>query len=410
MKIKTAKPTGDILSVCEGYGYAQDSIKNMEKSFNTLTKTLSASHDRIAELDGYLENGLAPVGMSKVEMLNEIVELTDLISTQNDKLKKLKSEAYEDKKYYSQIEGGNASYILESRYNELIEAYSDANPGIQFVRMPLDQSYLAISDKELDALNPTMSAILSINTPGIGELPVLKDLYEGGATETSAPLKLPGIVFTDSISGNLVFSAIGICPLIADYGLNLDDFNISDVPSLQASVLYQYQAQVTRKHKVEFNLHQLAQRIEKISSKGGFLRRKNVHQLTEKTEHESWIKITSLSEDVNFEFSDEYTASVVQEHMAQFLESIAHVRFSQPGTYPSAGLPTEENGADVGANALSKCPHMYCQIGSYSLKFISSTFGQKTALSEYLKTEDAWTSREVEEKKMVPMVGSYSFE
>lgn len=412
MTIHSMSPTGYVADECTGYRLSQNSANNTLESFNMATKVINSLYNRLGQLSDYSDQGLTPVGMSYIEMLEEMSKISDLISSQNKVITNMKDKAVAQKKQYAYSEGGVAKFFMESNYNELIKAYKEANPSYDFERMPLDQSYISVSDKDYsnEALNPTLSAVLSITSDDFGPMPTLSPSGLSNETsETSQNSALPGTIFTDGTSGSAVLSILGICPIIDEYGIELNNISISELPQLHASVIYQYQVQVNRKHKVEFNLHQLAKRVEEMKSRGGFLSRKNIHKLTEKTEHESWIKITSTSDDTRFEFNDEYTKSVVQEHMADFLKNIAHVRFAEPGTFPKAGLPDGKNGADISAEAIGKCPHMYCQVGSYALKIVSGTFGSKTALSEYLKTEDAWTVREVDEQKMVPMVGSYTF-
>ena len=410
MRIESVRPTANIQTSCQGYASLENAITNQFKQVETLTTSTNYVYARMDTLNEYLSQGFTPTGMTMVELLEEVSALNKIVQENMSYVNDMRRGNIEDKKYFSQTEGGVARFYLETSYNELIQAYKDENPNINFVRIPMKQSYLSITDRTIDFanINPSMSAVIAIESANIGTMPLLTNLFV--EEQTGESVEFPGSFFGDSTSGSLTFSTIGICPLIQKYGLNMSDFSVADVPELHANVTYQYEVQVERNHKVEINLHQLAKRIEESVSKGGFLSRKNVHKLTEKTEHESWIKVTVLSDDVDHEFKEEYTKTVVQEQMQWFLDQIAHVRFGQPGSFPQAALPTGENGADVAAGALTKCPRMYCKIGSYALKFISASFGKKSALSEYTKSEDAWSFREVKDKKMVPLVGGYTFE
>jgi len=410
MRIDGVRPTGNLRPNCSDYSSVQRSISNQFRQVESLTTANNYVFDRIDMLNEYLGQGLTPVGMSMVDLLKELSELNKLVSENMTFIDDMRTKNINSRRDFAQMEGGTARFQLDSKYNEVIQAYKDANPEIHFLRMPLKQSYVSITDRTIDYanINPSMSAILSIESSNIGSLPVLTNLYV--EQPEGEGVKFPGNYFGDSTSGSLVFSALGMCPLVEEFGYTMDGFNMDDVPLFHANVTYQYEVLVNRHHKVEINLHQLAKRVQQSISKGGFLSRKNIQKLTEKTEHESWIKVEVLSEDVDHAFTEEYTKSVVQEQMQFFLDQVSHVRFGTPGSFPQAALPEGENGADNAAGALKKCPHMYCQIGSYALKFISSTFGKTSALSEYIKTEDAWSIREVKESKMVPLVGGYSFD
>ena len=410
MSITAVRPTGHIESRCDGYFALENTISKQFQQVEILTSSTDFAYARIKQLNEYLAQGFTPVGMTMTDLLNEIGELNKLVQTNMSTIRDMRNQNIEDKKEFSETEGGFARFDFESKYNELIRAYKKENPKINFVRMPVKQSYISIAEKTIDYanINPSMSAVLQITSDNIGTMPLLTNLYV--EEKSGSGVQFPGNYFGDSTSGNLTFSALGICPLVEKYGVNMGGFSIDDVPEIYGNVTYQYEVQVERYHKVEINLHQLAKRVQESISKGGFLSRKNITRLTEKTEHESWIKVTVMSDDVDHEFKEEYTKAVVQEQMQWFLDQIAHVRFGQPGTMPQASLPTGQNGADVASGALSKCPHMYCQIGSYALKFISSTFGKTSALSEYTKMEDAWSIREVKDKKMVPLVGGYTFD
>lgn len=394
---------GDISTDCKAYELAKEGILSTEKTAKNIKIAMENGSERLVQLTEYQKNGLLPLGYSYVDLLEEVSAITNYVMTLESQIVSMSANAVNGKAKYGLIEGAHVSFSFISRHNDLVSEYQKLNPELHFERMPLEQSYLAITEKDNsnEILSTRMSAIHSITVPLVDS--VISEEGENGV------VKLPGKVFTDGASGQMVVSLIGACGF-KDIRDDVDAANKVAKSFLAIDAVYQYQVQVQRKHKVEMNLRQLAERIEKVSSKGGFLSRKNIHKLTEKTEHESWIKVTSVSNDADFKFDDEYTQSVVKEEMSKFLEQIAHVRFGVPGSYPKAEMPDGESGAANAAGALSKCPHMYCQIGSYGLKFLDATFGSKTALSEYLKMEDAWSERIVDEKQMTKMVGSFTFE
>ena len=43
------------------------------------------------------------------------------------------------------------------------------------------------------------------------------------------------------------------------------------------------------------------------------------------------------------------------------------------------------------------------------MKFLDTTFGKKSAISEFIRTRDVDVSESLDEKQMVPYVGSYTF-
>ncbi len=178
---------------------------------------------------------------------------------------------------------------------------------------------------------------------------------------------------------------------------------------ISASVVYQYHLQMLRKHSITYNLAQLAKRIESTSEKGGFFSRKAVHSLTETTKSDKWIKFEMYSDDPTYNYTDEYRQEIKEQFLNSVLQEVAYVSFENPGNYPSVALPTGASGASVAGDALGKCPHLYCQVGMYAMKFLDATFGSKSAISEFIRTRDVWSSETVEERQMVPYTGSYSF-
>ena len=411
MEITGLNPTGNLELVCGEYEDIEHSMKSMTSSLKSQSKRIERLNKKVIQYEEYLEDGLVPVGMTIEDVEDKIDELLDKGDTQQEKYIKLWTGLKNLKAFYANLEGATGKFILESKYSDLVAEYQKKNPSIQFYKMPLEQSYLSINEKTPEDGDPTnlpMEAVISITSPGVKNMPLLKNMREPKPADEPDQPQAPGYIFTDALSGNINLSTLGVCPLMKSSGLP-ESINMSDLETfVSANVVYQYHAQVQRKHTITYNLAQLAKRIETSTKKGGFFSRKNVNSLVEDTESKKWITFKTYENDPTFTYSEEYKKEIKMQFLNSVLQDVAYVSFDNPGKYPSVVQPTGKSGVGTAADAVGKCPHPYCQVGMYALKFLDSTFGSTTAISNYIKTRDVWSSETVDQKKMVPYMGSFT--
>lgn len=413
LEVVDLRETGNLELVCGQYNDIEEAMKSITSSLKMYTKRIERLADRINEYETYLEEDLIPDGMTIDDVEDKIDELLNDSESYQEKYTKSWTGLKKIKEFYARTEGATGKFLMESKYSDLVAEYQKKNPDIQFVRMPLEQSYLMINEKAPKNEDPTnlpMEAVISISSPGAPNLPLLKNIRNPPPVDEPVPPTAPGDIFSDALSGNIVLSAIGVCPLLRN-GAVPSAIDMSDLETyISANVVYQYHAQVQRKHTITYNLAQMAKRIQTSTKKGGFFSRKNVNSLVEDTDSKKWIEFKTYEDDPTFTYTEEYKNEIKMQFINSVLQEVAYVSFDNPGNYPSVVEPTGQSGAGATADALGKCPHLYCQVGMYALKILDTTFGKTTAISEFIRTRDVWSSETVDQKKMVPYSGSYTLQ
>lgn len=402
----------DEANFCKDFNDVSDSVSSLISSLKLSTTMIERYNLQAQEILTNLEAGLLPAGMTLEEVEAKIEDLDQKAKEKQKLYLELVKELIGLKTFYANAPVAKGKFFLESNFDDLVSEYQKQNPNIFFTKIPLEQSYIMINEKAAqpgaDPYNMPMDTVISIETTTAGFLPLLKQIRDPESTQVEPP-KLPGGLFSASLDGNIVLSALGACPLIGKSGLP-STIDLSAVEShISASVVYQYHVQMLKKHSITFNLAQLAKRIESSSEKGGFFSRKSVHSLIETSKSDKWITFEMYSDDPTYNYTEEYRNEIKQQFLNSVLQEVAYVSFDEPGAYPSVVLPTGATGAGVVAEGLGKCPHLYCQVGMYAMKFLDTTFGKKSAISEFIRTRDVWSKETKEERHMVPYVGSYSF-
>ncbi len=204
------RPTGNVELVCKQYNDIEEAITSNVASIKMFNQRIESYSQKAQEYMDNLEEGLVPVGMT----IEEVEEKIDDLILKADIFRKHYDETFQSlkgmKAYYAMIEGAVGKFMLESKYNQLVEEYQKKNPSVHFVRMPLEQSYIMINEKAHDPvedpLNFPMEAVLSLTSPMADYIPLLKQIRDPQPTEI-APPQTPGGIFTDGLSGNIQLSA-----------------------------------------------------------------------------------------------------------------------------------------------------------------------------------------------------------
>ncbi len=404
------QPTGELDLVCSQYKDIEEAMKSTTSSLKRQTRRIERANKRIDELEAYLDGGLVPVGMSVDEVEDQIDELLEKSEEYQQKYEASWNRLKNMKSYYAQVQGARGGFAMESNFVDLVEEYQQKNPYLFFEPMKIEQSYLAINEKaraEGDPLSLPYEAVISLETAGFGNLPLLKNLRAPKPDGEGHQEEAPGDIFINGSQGNIHFSALGACPLLKN-GQLPQDFTFAEFSGdISAKVIYQYHAQVKKGHTISYNLGQLASRIQKSTKRGGFFSTKTANSLTESGKSDSWFKFETYSNDPTVVYTEEYKKEIKQQFMDELLREIAGIELTSTG-YPSLIEPGS-NGASATADALGKCPHLYCQVGMAAITILDSTFGKTTAVSEYIKNKNVWKTKTEEDAVMVPYFGDYIF-
>lgn len=381
-----------------------------------LTNTLRLqqySHD-VLDMENSLKQGLIPVGQTADSMQLKIDKLMERMATLRTQNFTWQAQDDDAKLKFSKAEGGRGSFLIQSTFSQLLAAYRAANPGLTILPMVIDQSYLSINEQKPDdspAAAARMPAVQYLQVSGVGEMPLLFDPSLLLEHKDLAPMKAPpgSKIFSDALAGEIRMSSIGACALLNNLGTTTS-FKISDVKTyIAASATYSYQLQVTRKHKITYNLKELVKQLHEQTTRGGFLSSETINNFVDDRSSSTWIQFDMSSEDSRYQYTDEYIREVKKEFLDRALAQVIELQTGSPVALLGL-IDPGKNGADTAAGELAKCPDVYCQIGAAGLKVLSSIFGSTSATASLIKAVSGEMTETVTEKRMVPAYGTYSFQ
>ena len=415
LSVENFDPAPAIKSECSVIADAKAEAAVNQADSLKLAKMRSRAIDRAAELDELLDKGMVPDGETEISVMEKISKLTE----QASKLKKQMDESFNAD--YKKIDrfanevGGDGFYSMDNGFEQLVKEYARLNEdtGLNFKELTLDQSYLNFNEKSYEDANaPGHRLVLEVDIPGIGGFPVLSALgtfiEEGNLVEYE---KVPdgAVLFNGGMVGEVLFSKVGACAVLEDIG-EVDAFSMSDVKGkLKANASYQYQVQVTRKYAVTYNLKDFWQRVQKQGKRGGFFSTKSFSSLVDTKRSDSWITFHNESQDQRFEYSDEDIKEIKKEFIDRAIKQAMAAKTNDPKAYLTLLNPPEKNGSTVIGEELSKCPHLYCQIGAAGFRILGSIFGSSEASSNFIQKFDQTTSETVTSDRMVTQFGTTGF-
>ncbi len=379
-------------------------------------KTVQAQSQKIADLEDLIASGDIPEGTTEEELMEELVSLQKKIEESLTLLFSSYERYIKRKGDYSLMEGGIGGFSLVSDYSNLVNEFAELNKetGVYFIKIPLKTNYVSVIEKNFDKEENLveMKAIKRLRLASGELLPLMNDV--GAIIESGNGYKAEqGIqksIFSEGISGEIEFSALGSCSMNRELG-SMSNFDLENLSAIaRATAFYEYEVEMKRRYSVSYNFKEFVHILRESSKKGGFFSRKTLNKLIDNRKTSSWITFHSESNDSSFEYSDEDIKTIKAEFMDRALRQIIDVRSDGKASALALIDVTGKNGATAIADELQECPHMYCQIGAAGFRVLDSIFGSSKATSELLKTIDGEAYETVEERKMVKLVGSSTFQ
>lgn len=405
-------PSANLSIQCDRLRKIEQDSNNLEEVSSSTTRRLKKMAEELEQIEANLNDGLVPVGQTRESMEARMEALSDKMTKMRGDLITWQGQNDTKKLNFSKIEGGRGKFLMQTKMPSLLEEYKKANPRLRVVEMPIDQGFISINEvKNDESSSSAMPAVLSLRAVGISKMPMLrdpnlllqfKDLNPGQAPDGSK-------IFNGALSGELQVSNMGACALMKNLSSS-PNFTASDIKGYIApSATYGYQVQVNRKHKISYNFKELVKQIHEQTKRGGFFSTKTMNSFIDQRATSTWIKFEVESNDTRFEYSDTYIREVKKEFLDRAIAQIVSLQTGSP-TAMLALIEPGKNGATETGDALGKCPHLYCQIGAAGIKVLNSIFGSSTAVSQLLKTVSGEMVEVVDEKRMIPVYGTYSFE
>jgi hypothetical protein len=346
--------------------------------------------------------------------ITSVTPSTD-VNPENDQLEKLREQA-EDiitkqlqfNEVMAQYEGPKIRLTIEADQNAMVDEYQKLNPEVTFRPMPLAKGALTFTAKTEKNIGKAAAA-LYWGVAGIKTTPSSftgikpEDLVQNSNDSTGQ------VLFASSVSGQMVLSLLGACPLVDASGNIPADINESAINSyIDPSIAYVYNLAVNRSYYARYNIAELFKRIQKQSTKGGLFSSKTIHSLVIERDSSAWFVFKADSEDPRHEWEEQLRQTVKAEIIARALQRVG---VTPIGTSEVPGIiPPGRTGASVISEGLGKCPHIYCQAGAFVLAGLDTVFSKKSAISEFISKNNFWEEETVKETKMVPQIGQVSFE
>jgi hypothetical protein len=291
---------------------------------------------------------------------------------------------------------------MTTEYSQLLKAFQKANPGVAVERMPLDESYLSINTQTKDD-KPPYGAVISLTPEGAKAMPPLPDpaaLLDG---KQRMPNQAPdgSLIFGDSLPGSLILSVPGACAIRQGTGGGIKSY-------ISAGVTFAYQLQVRRDYKASLDLSELVRQIHEQTTSGGFFSTKTLDSFLDSRRSTEWVTFEDSAEDGRLQYTDDQIVELKKEFLDRALAEIVDLKTGQAGAVASLIAPGQ-NGADAAGDALSKCPHIYCQIGAAGLHVLSAIFGSESAVSDLTKQMSSRHEESMTSLRMVTEYGTYTF-
>lgn len=302
------------------------------------------------------------------DMLKDITgELKDWTSQITDA-----SDAFQ-KRYESIASqpGGYTVAIVQLWNADEIKKVKDANPDYSTALVPFKKVNFTLTTAEEGLLanegKPFLKTVLGFSIAGQTDTPA-------GGSEAAKAQVLSG----SNVSLGVTLSRFGACDSSLIRG---------------ATFHYDYDAFAFVHGIAMINRWQLYERVEENTSKGGFFTTKAVHKLHEDLQAGNIHSVlVDGVPDKDFALATEQLSAAVLEDMVREIGDATNVP-ANPAEV--VGLPAPSaNGASVAADGLSKCPNIYCQVGSWGLKTLGAVFGGQTNKSEIKKAYDKKVRRE----------------
>lgn len=406
------QPSPNIGIQCERLKKIELDSTGLQDVILSYTERLKRYSEEIKEIEDNLRNGLIPIGETADSLEAKIDALVDKASAVRLKIVEMQDQDDTAKLKFSKAEGGRGTFLMESTFPELLQAYRDANPGVKVMAMPIDQTFLSINEERHEDNDASvMPAVLRLRAIGVDQMPLMLDPVLYLKNKDLAPHTAPAgsKIFGGALSGDIQLSNIGACAVLKTLGQR-SSFKASDLKSyIAATASYGYQIQVTRKHSIKYNFQELVRQLHEQTKKGGLFSSSTLDSFVDERSTGTWIEFKVDSNDTRYEYTDQYIREVKREFLDRALAQIVALQTGSPAALMGLIQPGK-NGASVGADELGKCPNMYCQIGAAGLRVLDSIFGSSKAVASLLKTVKGEMVETVTENKMVPAYSTYTFE
>lgn len=342
------------------------------------------------------------------DSIKPLIELQKMV----DELEKSSLESY---KKYVLLEGLSAQILFNVDSTSIIKEYKLRNKKLNLTwqNMPIKDAYFSASVKlEDNTADSTATALIDSVIPGINSKSI-----KNSNPNLIAPSLSEGQVSSSypfgSVSGKVRLNLNGACVYFDNVNKPVTGADINNITAnLSLNVSYTYQVKVRRKFTAKYNLYNMLSKIEKQSTKGGWIKTSSLHSIVEDKNSNDWFNIKFDAESSEFQYTPQEQDEITKQERAllvdRALKQFAVINSGTPQPAPALITPPE-SGFMFASKQLKYCPHFYCQVGSFVLGTFSSIFGSSTAVSEFKNKTNVWAVDEIDGVQILDRSGSLTF-
>ncbi len=317
-----------------------------------------------------------------------------------DDLASMKSTFVKMYKDLGSLEGARSALSYTSHWNDNIRKLRENNKGIEFEKIQTENAVFTTDLVDLSNV-PGASAILGY------QLSSCKNSDGKGCQTTTYP---------ESITGSVVLSTIGACPIEHPDYFDLDAKTPEDADDMTygMTVAYEYPTAMNVTAKATYNMHKMYQKIVSSGRSGGFFRSHSWTSVQERTYFSDSFKVDWSEQDAKVAIPEAKKVEIEQGMRNGIFARLAKIGLPQvasPGDLIAPTVP--KTGALVLADELRSnkaCQtNYYCTGASILFSVLDSIFGSSSASASYTNVQDAdltdrWSSESV---VMKPYITTY---
>nr|BFD30952.1 hypothetical protein GTC16762_05700 [Pigmentibacter ruber] len=342
------------------------------------------------------------------ESIKPLLDLQKMV----DDLERTSLESY--KKYVS-LEGLTAQILFNVDSTNILKGYKSLNKNLNLTWqvMPMKDAFFSASVKLADnSADSTATALIDSVIPGIKSQSI-KDLDSNQITPSLNEGQVTAPYPFGSVSGKVRLNLNGACVYFDNVNKSVAGTDVNNITAnLSLNVNYTYQVKVRRSFTAKYNLYNMLSRIEKQSTKGGWIKTSSLHSVVEDKNSGDWFHIKFDGDSSAFQYTPQEQDEITKQEKAllvdRALKQFAAINSGTPQPAPALVTPPE-SGFMYASKQLRYCPHFYCQVGSFVLGTLSSIFGSSTAVSEFKNKTNVWAIDQIDGYQIIDRSGSLTF-
>lgn len=354
-------------------------IIRLESSIQSREQQIAEESTEESDLMSYISNNQQRMGADQAPIIEA---------------QKQTEERY---KQHTASVGAILNFSYDVGHMKLVNEYKKLNPSISFTDMPVRFSKIHATVN----LTPDTDDLYKLTLDATNSAGAT---YDNGMFGSAAP------------SGTLqmTLNRVAACSLLDSKTGELSEEKVKNAKLLNMQNMYQYELSGKHGYYVKYNVAELYERIRQSGSRGGFFKKRSWSTVIENSEFDALFTIDFTSDDSQVEIPPEERERIRQEEKAIAVDTLFKdflTMAAQDGALPlpQIGMP-EQNGAQAGAQALAKCPHLYCQVGSALLGVADSIWGSTKATSHYKNTKKFEYEKKYNVQRMHLEKGSTGYE